>query len=199
MNVFPRSMMTKAGKAPLPLPRRKLAPMIEPMEARELLTGGTGFLTAFSVKASDGVATSSLTVPVVIKTAPPPTLSIAATRAAAESANPALTAGLFTLTRAGGDLSQSLTVPYFVAGTATAGDDFTPLAGTVTFLPGKSTATITLTAVNDAVADAGETVQVTLTADPDDNYRLNPTRSLATLTIADNEPVVSVAATKGVK
>jgi hypothetical protein len=157
---------------------------------------GTGFLTAFSVKASDGVATSSLTVPVVIKTAPPPTLSIAATRAAAESANPALTAGLFTLTRAGGDLSQSLTVPYFVAGTATAGDDFTPLAGTVTFLPGKSTATITLTAVNDAVADAGETVQVTLTADPDDNYRLNPTRSLATLTIADNEPVVSVAATK---
>ena len=58
--------------------------------------------------------------------------------------------------------STDTTIAYTVTGTATSGDDFTPLSGSVTITAGNTTATIDLAALDDALVEASETVIVTL-------------------------------------
>ena len=53
-------------------------------------------------------------------------------------------------------------------GTATAPSDYLPVAGTVTFNPGQSTKTITVSVVGDTVAERDETFRVIL-SNPSDN------------------------------
>ncbi len=91
--------------------------------------------------------------------------------------------------------TEAVTVGYTVSGTSTAiaGNDYTALSGTVT-IPGSSTnnsATITVPIIDDLIAEATE--DLTLTLSTGSSYRLSTSIS-ATVTIADNEPVISVSA-----
>ncbi|QDU72836.1 Calx-beta domain-containing protein [Mucisphaera calidilacus] len=118
-----------------------------------------------------------------------PSVTIAATDDAAEEEG--TTTGQFTVTRTG-DTTEPLEVTVAITGTATDTDDYTTIPTTVTIPADQATATITVTPVDDAVGETDETVIVTVqpavayTVGVDDN---------ATVTIADNEPVITIAAT----
>ena len=70
-------------------------------------------------------------------------------------------------------------------GTATAGADFTPASGVLTFSPGASSRTITIAAVNDTLAEGDETVTLQLSG-VTGNASLGP-RATHTLTIQDDD------------
>src|SRR5262249_13372296 len=110
---------------------------------------------------------------------------------AAETTAPAAADnGQFTVTRTG-PTAAPLTVFYAKSGTEANGTDYTALSGSVTIPSGQTSATIDVTVSDDAMTEGSETVVVTLTPDP--TYALaNPTS--ATVTIADNEPEVSITA-----
>lgn len=90
----------------------------------------------------------------------------------------------FTFTRTG-DTSGALTVSYTVAGSATAGSDYTSLPGTVPFADGETTASVSISSLEDATAEPVETVVLTLSSGSD--YSAGAAGS-ATVTIQDNEP-----------
>jgi hypothetical protein len=102
--------------------------------------------------------------------------------------------GEFTVTRTG-DLIGDLVVSYDAsAGTATAGD-YVALSGSVTIPDGQSTATITVTPIDDSDIDPGETVILTVTGGA--GYTVGSPDS-DTVTIADDEigpPEVTIVAT----
>ena len=82
--------------------------------------------------------------------------------------------------------SDSLTtVTYTVSGTATSGADFVSLPGSVTLLPGQTTATIDLSVIDDLRLEQDETVTITLDS-VNGNAAIGPD-SVATVTIDDNE------------
>jgi hypothetical protein len=119
-----------------------------------------------------------------------PTVTIAATDNTATE-NPSTT-GVFTVTRTG-STSAALTVFYTLNGsTATADSDYTALSGAVTIPASSATATITVTPLDDELAEGNETVVVTLTADS--AYTVGASNS-ATVTIQDDEPTVTIVAT----
>ena len=100
----------------------------------------------------------------------------------------------FTVTRSGSDtlLAAPLTLSYTVGGTATSGDDYTALSGSVTFAAGVATATIDVTPIADSTSEGAETVAIVLTTVAP--YDLGAPAE-ATVTITDtNVPVVTVAA-----
>ena len=68
--------------------------------------------------------------------------------------------GQFTVSRTGN--LQAVTVNYTVSGPAIANSDYVTLSGSVTLGQGIKTATITLTALNDAISESPEAVSVTL-------------------------------------
>ena len=84
-----------------------------------------------------------------------PTVTIAATDAAASETGP--DAGTFTVTRTGVD-DRVADVQYSVGGTATSGADYAALTGTVTIAAGQSSATVTVTPVDDPGVEGDETV-----------------------------------------
>ena len=88
-----------------------------------------------------------------------PTVTIVATDNTATEAGP--TTGYFTVTRTDATTS-ALTVYYTVGGTATSGSDYNALSGSVTIPAGSSSATITVSPINDTVVESDETVIVTL-------------------------------------
>ena len=94
-----------------------------------------------------------------------------------------------TLSAASG---QTVSVPYSVtAGTATGGGiDFTLASGTLTFAPGKTTATIPLTVVNDTLHELNETVLVTLGTPTNGTLGANVVH---TITIQDDDAVPKVS------
>ena len=93
--------------------------------------------------------------------------------------------GSFALSRAVTD--TALTVSYTLTGTAQNGSDYLTLSGTATFALGSQTATITVTPIDDAIYEFGETV--TLTLNSGTSYTVG-TNNNATLTIVDNDLVV---------
>ncbi|MBE9235079.1 hypothetical protein IQ227_03230 [Anabaena aphanizomenioides LEGE 00250] len=93
--------------------------------------------------------------------------------------------GSFALSRSLTD--TALTVSYTLTGTAQNGSDYLTLSGTATFAVGSATATITVTPIDDAIYEFGETV--TLTLNSGTSYTLG-TNNTATLTIVDNDLVV---------
>lgn len=124
--------------------------------------------------------------PIVTITAP----DAAAGEVATGAANP----GQFRVTRTG-STAEALVVNYTVSGTATSGSDYADtLTGTVTIPAGATFAVFNVTVIDDALAETPETVIVTL--DEDEAYRLSTTESqqFATVTIADNEPTVTITA-----
>ncbi|HZT80608.1 MAG TPA: Ig-like domain-containing protein [Gemmataceae bacterium] len=99
--------------------------------------------------------------------------------------------GVFRVWRTG-DLSTDLTVYYEVGGTATAGEDYALLPGSVVLPAGADSADIPVTAYNDMVDEGQETVVVTLRPDP--GYTLSePISATVTIYDASNPPPPPVA------
>src|SRR4030095_9209180 len=109
---------------------------------------------------------------------------------------------VYTFTRAG-VTTNSLTVNFSVGGTATFGaspDDYTQTgaatfsttSGTVTFSPGKSTATVTVNPETDNTVEPDETVDLTLTAGA--GYSVgSPSSASGTITNDDTDVSVAVS------
>lgn len=126
-----------------------------------------------------------------------PMVTIAATDAdARELTGDPNRSGTFTVTRSGAsDTSHPLDVTFKVSGTATYGVDYAPFvsANTVTIPASATTATITITPVDDGIAETAETV--ILTVQPSETYDVGYP-SNATVVIDDNSaPTYTVVAT----
>ena len=92
--------------------------------------------------------------------------------------------GQFTITRAG-DVSGSTTANFSLAGTAVLGVDYTSsFANSVTFAPGETNKTLTITPINNALLDGTRTVVLTLATNA--GYLLLAGNS-ATVSIYDDE------------
>jgi len=113
----------------------------------------------------------------------PSTVTITATDANASEAG--TDTGIFTITRSSENISTSLTVNYAVSGTATSGSDYDSIGSSVTIPALSTSATITVTPIDDATDEPPETVIVTLSASSD--YNVGAPGS-ATVTIADDDP-----------
>jgi hypothetical protein len=103
--------------------------------------------------------------------------------------------GLATIavTRAGGSAS-GVTVEYATAagGSAVAGLDFMPAAGTLTFAAGQTLLTFTVQTMGDALAQGDRTVRLELSAAGGGGTLGTP--AVSTLTIVDDEPRVRLTA-----
>jgi hypothetical protein len=95
-------------------------------------------------------------------------------------------AGSFVVTRTG-DLSNTLSFNYRLAGTATASSDYQLLSGTAIFSAGQHTTQITVTAIDDLIAESGETVKISLAIGS--GYQLTKDYQ-ASLAIVDNDSIV---------
>ena len=111
-----------------------------------------------------------------------PTISIAATDPTA--AEPGTDTGLFTVTRSSG-ATWATTVNLAFTGTATHGSDYTTLATTLTFAAGETSKTLTVTPIDDGLAESAETVIATLAAGSGYTIASSPADT-ATVTLADN-------------
>ncbi len=114
-----------------------------------------------------------------------PKISLSADTLAAQE-NPTRTAN-FSVARTG-LTTAALTVSLTYAGTATSGVDYSPLPATVTIPAGAATAAVTLTPLNDTVAEDFETVVATLATNA--AYLVDPTAATATLTVVDDDQQV---------
>jgi hypothetical protein len=93
--------------------------------------------------------------------------------------------------------AQAVTVAYAtVAGTATAGSDFTPAAGTLTFAPGETSKALTVAVVADAIDEADEQFTVVLSAPA--AATLADAVGSATILDDDATPAVAVSDATGI-
>jgi pyrimidine deaminase RibD-like protein len=118
---------------------------------------------------------------------------VTVTASDAEAAEAGPVPGTFTFARTG-DPSRSLDVLVARGGTADDGDDYESLGGAtflVTFAAGEPTAEVTVTPRPDNRLEGDETV--VLTVQPASGYLVG-TPDAATVTIADDPPVVTVTA-----
>jgi hypothetical protein len=155
------------------------------------LANGTYELRFLSNDGYVSVATSN---PITVSTVTLPVVTIVASDGTATENNPADT-GIFTVSRSG-STAGSLNVNYTIGGSATNGTDYQSLSGTVTIAAGQSTATITVTPIDDSIAEGNETVVLTLSGNA--NYVVG-TPASATVIIIDNDvpPGPSLTATPG--
>src|SRR5262249_12927597 len=91
--------------------------------------------------------------------------------------------GAVTFTRTG-SVAADLVVHYTVRGTATPGDDYVPLPGTVVIPTGAASATVPVTPIDDSLIEDDELVVLTLPADA--AYAAG-TPSSATVTIVNDD------------
>jgi len=109
---------------------------------------------------------------------------------AADAAEPA-TDGRFSVSLPTGiTVSEDITVNYTVAGTATAGTDYTALSGTVTIPAGQNSVNIPVSIIDDKVIEGNETVVATLTSATSTSFSLTATGN-ATVNIVDDENTVA--------
>jgi len=119
---------------------------------------------------------------------PPAAAFSSATYAVAENA----TSANITVNLSGSSL-QTVTVNYATSnGSATAGADYTAKSGTLTFAPGQTTQSFSVTILDDAVFEGSETVNLALSNSA--NATIG-TPGTAVLTITDNEGPPTVVAT----
>jgi subtilisin-like proprotein convertase family protein len=117
-----------------------------------------------------------------------PTVNITATQPnASESGTP----GEFTVTRTGNS-KNALTVNYQIAGTATNGDDYQSLTGTVVIPAGETSTTIDINAIKDSVVEEDETIEITLSEES--TYVLGNENN-AVVTIKDSLPLITLEVT----
>src|SRR5262249_47803553 len=92
---------------------------------------------------------------------PLPTLSIA--NATTPEGNDGVSVLSLTVSLGGPPATQPVTVQYATAdGTATAGSDYTPASGTLTFNPGETSKTIVVPILGDTGVESDETFRVVL-------------------------------------
>src|SRR2546422_482262 len=90
-----------------------------------------------------------------------------------------------------GASAQTVTVNYATAnGTATAGADYVSINGTLTFLPGQTSQTITVAVLCDALNELDETILVNLTAAT--NATISDGQGVVTILDDDAAPVLSI-------
>ena len=135
-------------------------------------------------------APSSATVSIADNDTILPTVTIGVTDAIAAEAG--LDPGTFTVSRTG-DLSAPLRVDYVIGGDATNGVDYQTIGTAVTIPLGSSSATITITPIDDTLIDDEEVV-LTLAANP--SYVVGAPGS-ASLTITDNDTTTTVSFQNG--
>ena len=116
-----------------------------------------------------------------------PAVTLTATDAAASENGDT---GTITVSRTG-STAAALSVNLLTGGTAVAGSDFVALETPVVIPPGASAVPVIVTPIDDAVIENAETVVASLGAGP----YANGTPGGVTITIADNEQVVSIVAT----
>jgi len=113
-------------------------------------------------------------------TATKPTVTIAASdSSAAEPSN----SGQFTITRTGSTAS-SLSVGFSRSGSASNGSDYSSISSPVSIPAGASSATISVSPIDDTAVEGSETVTLTLSSSS--AYTIG-SPSAATVTIADND------------
>jgi subtilisin family serine protease len=120
---------------------------------------------------------------VVITVAPSNQVTVTATTAQATEAGPQ--DGVFTISRTG-STSAPRTVLYTVTGTATAGSDYVALPGAVTIEAGSSTATVTVTPIDDGLYESDESVVLSIVADA--AYTVGSPASATVTIISDDLP-----------
>jgi serine protease len=125
-------------------------------------------------------------------TVPPAGITITATdpTAAEASADQAI----FTVSRSGGTAS-ALLVPLAIGGTAINGSDYQTIPSSVTIPAGATSATVTITPIDDAALEGMETV--TLAAVAGTGLEVDASSQVASMGIADNDSSapVTIAAT----
>ncbi|CAL1549070.1 unnamed protein product, partial [Lymnaea stagnalis] len=105
--------------------------------------------------------------------------------------NMGTTAFVFTVTRSGGD-DGTVTVNYATAdGTGVAGEDYTAASGTLTFLDGETTKTITVLVSGDVSVEPNETFFVNLSG-PTGGATITDGQGLGTITNDDNAGSISI-------
>ena len=139
-----------------------------------------------TVRASDGSLSADTSVTVTVTdVAETTTIRVAA----AEATEGEDTEMVFRVTLESAS-SGTVTVNYATAdGTATAGEDYTATSGTLTFAPGETEKTVSVTIIDDTVEDSGETFRLVL-SDPSGATLAD---SEAAGTILDTETSVSEA------
>ena len=102
------------------------------------------------------------------------------------------TGGVVRVMRSG-DTSAALTVSFTVGGTATAGEDYVALSGSVTIPEGSTSATVPVDALDDESVEPAETVTVTVASDA--AYTVgSPASASVTMTSDDLPPDLVVTA-----
>ncbi|SDE48109.1 Calx-beta domain-containing protein [Pedobacter soli] len=97
------------------------------------------------------------------------------------------TNGNFNITLpAGVTLTEDITVTYTVAGTATAGTDYTALTGSAVILAGQNSVSVPVLVINDNIIERTETVTATLTGATATSFSLTAAGN-ATVNIADDD------------
>ncbi len=144
-------------------------------------TAGTNWPVVNAAQATYGGGTGDCCFAKFVPTTPLPVVSVAATDASASE--PGTDKGTFTVTRTG-STAASLTVTFSVGGTATPGTDYAALGSSVTIPAGAASATLTVTAIDNAIAESNETVVLTISSNA--AYTVG-TPAGATVTIGDND------------
>jgi RHS repeat-associated protein len=135
---------------------------------------------------------ATATASIVIADNETPVITIVPTDARATE--PLTDVATFTISRYGLK-TAAMSVLYSVSGDATIGSDFATLPGTIAIGANVTSATLTVTPIDDSIAEADELVTVSLTANA--AYTVG-SPSTATIIIGDNElPVIVVDAIDG--
>jgi parallel beta-helix repeat protein len=105
------------------------------------------------------------------------------------------TSAVITVTRINGD-AGTVTVDYATTtgGTASAGGDFTPVSGTLTFLDGETSKTFSVTIPDDQITEQTETVNLALSS-PTGGATLGLSSALINITDNDGQEPVAIRGT----
>ncbi|HUR78622.1 MAG TPA: Calx-beta domain-containing protein, partial [Acidimicrobiales bacterium] len=126
---------------------------------------------------------------------PAPTLSIG-DKTVAEGTSATATAGTMTVTLSGPS-GQPVTVQYSTpqpnSGTATAGDDYSPVSGTLTFAAGETSKTFDIPVIADSNDEGNETVIAALNNAT--GAGINDGTGTLTITDDDNPPTITIGNT----
>ncbi|MBN8524507.1 MAG: hypothetical protein J0M02_04115 [Planctomycetes bacterium] len=150
--------------------------------------GADGFVAAMgsngSGKLGDGSGSTQQSPVEVVRTWLPEVSIVATDSSAAE--NPSGTA-TFTVSRRASDcLVASLPVNYAISGTASNGVDYATLSGQVVIPPGATSATITVTPIDDALFESTETIQLDIATTSQD-YTISTTFNSASASLVSDE------------
>ena len=147
-----------------------------------VVASGSGYLVSST--------TASATVTIIDDDTTLPQVGVVGAPAAiVENGSP----GAFTFTRTG-VTTNPLSVAYTVSGSATNGIDYVTLSGTCTIPSGASSATQTVTSIDDTLVESMETIIVTIPTAA--GYVLTSGQTTATINLIDDDtPTVNLAVT----